>query len=110
VHGISCFLLWWCGRRNGDRAFLRERVSEAKLAHINDAITASINAQLGDGGTGESPSPPGKTLLDLNTPLTSPPFGCGYGSPNTQDRPTVWARNDPQALETLVSPFVEFLN
>jgi len=79
----SRFSLWWCGRRNWDRAFLHERVSGAKLAHINDAITASINAQFGDGGIGESSSPPGKTLLDLNTPLTFPPFGYGYGSPNT---------------------------
>jgi hypothetical protein len=85
-------------------------VSEAKLVHINDAVTASTNAQSSDGETGEPPSPPEETLLELNTPLTSPPFGYGYGSPNTQDRPSVWARNDPQALETLVGPFVEFLN
>src|ERR1700728_713987 len=88
-------------------SFLHERVSEAKLAHINDAITAAINAQFGEGGTGE---PPGEILLDLNTPLTSPALGYEYGCPNAQDRPDMWARDDPQALEALVSPSAGFLN
>jgi hypothetical protein len=85
-------------------------VSEAKLVHINDAVTASTNAQSSDGETGEPPSPPEETLLELNTPLTSPPFGYGYGCPNAQDHPGMWARDDPQVLETLVSPFAGFLN
>lgn len=91
-------------------SFLHERVSEAKLAHINDAITAGINAQFGDGGTGKPPPLPGEILLDLNTPLTSPPLGYGYGCPNAQDRPGMWALDDPQTLERLVSPSAGFLN
>jgi hypothetical protein len=59
---------------------------------------------------GSRPSPPGETLLELNNPVDLPALRLRVRLSNAQDRPGMWARGDPQALETLVSPFAGFLN
>ena len=94
-----------------DMSFLDEQVSAAKLEHFHAALFDDIDAQFGEGGTGEKPAPPETLRVDIHSSLTlASPTGHNSSCCNARDRRGMWARDDPNALESLVSPSAGFPN
>lgn len=89
-----------------------EENEDTFIGHFHAGVAEWIDAQFGEGGTGESPKAPRPIKLDLEDQLLIPTtiqvkslFACQNSS-----RDNGWIRDDSRARNTLVNRNTSFLN